>query len=235
VVTPVTFDGLTVLLGDISPREVPRLLGKIELSDRTGQALSSAQLHARTYDGTLAGHAAQRVTVLLVPSSAGISAAVCLGDTRRNASVPSDCASALTTGVALRGATPLAASPERADASRLREVVRALNVARRRDAAVLGTASTGGRQANAARSLSADYARAARDLRAVPPTTLAAPALRKARRATADARDAYAALGRSANVGAPGGYDDARSDAHAAESLLRDALAELTLLGYAGR
>jgi hypothetical protein len=223
------------MVGDLPPAGVSRLLRSLTLDTASGQHLAAGPLQARLYTGTLAGADGRAVSVVLVPSEAGASAAICIDDGRNVPGAVRACRTALTSTVELRGSASAPAAPAAPDAAALHESLARLNAARGRDAARLAAAATNARQANAAELLSADYARAQRELSAISFTVLARePGERLIGRLVAGATG-YQALARAADARSAARFRAASSQIRHADAGVKAALADLAALGYTGR
>ena len=229
---PLLLDGVTVFVGDVRDGDVPRLLSALRSTDANGTELSAGDLHVRSYFGRLVGHAPLTATLILVPTRAGVSAAICVGDSRRSTTAASDCESLLPTTVSLRHSDPTPASPDAASAAALTTAVRRLDEVRRADVRALATNRTSGRQAQAARRLNVAYARAARAIGGVSFTTLAATSAAALVKRLTSAADGYRALAAAAGEHSPTAFEQARARVVAADAALARSLVQLMSLGY---
>ncbi|HVW19553.1 MAG TPA: hypothetical protein VHB30_15025 [Solirubrobacteraceae bacterium] len=234
-VEPVISPGVNLLVGDVAADAVPRLLADVltDGSDRAGRAMARGALQARLYSGAVAGHAPLRAVLALVPSTAGVSAALCLADPRLSATASDDCVTALTTALRLHRADPRPAVPARAEVARLRDLLRTLDARRRLGLDELGAAPTSGRQANAAQHLASAYAAAGRAAATLQPPPLAVGPAQRLADALALGAAAYERLGAAADEHSPAAFRRARSRALAADRAVQGALAALAAVGYA--
>ena len=230
VVNPAVTD-VSVVLGDLPADRIPAMFSTLGLRASSGEELSAGALKARAYTGELPGTDPLAIMALLIPTTNGISTAVCLSRGGSTAAAE-DCRTVLTTTVALRGTKPAAASPDVADASALRASISELNTRRNRDAAALSAAATSGRQANAAEALSADYSQVASRLSDFEFTQLATPSGRSLVQQLKAAAAAYDALARAADSDSRSGYTAALGTATDADAKIEEALEQLTALGY---
>jgi hypothetical protein len=230
VVAPTATD-VSVVVGDLPLDRVPRLFSVLGLKASSAETLKAGPASARSYTGVMPGPKAQSVMAVIVPTSAGASAAICVG-AGGTTEAAGDCRTVLTTTITLRGATAGVAAPTAAAASALRSSVEDLDVQRRRDAAVLSGAATSGRQANAALLLSDDYKAIAGRVAAIDFTPLASASGRSLVRALNAGAAAYAQLARAADASSRPGYTAALGQALRADGQIARSLGELTALGY---
>jgi hypothetical protein len=223
--------GVSVVLGDVAPDQVPKLIAALGLKTSSATDLSAGSTSARSYTGKLPGSSPRSVTALLVPSSAGISTAICLGDARMTWAAE-DCQTVLTTTASLRNADPAAVTPAKAEVLALRSSIIDLNSRRARDAAALDAATTSGRQANAAQLLGADYRAAATRASGIKFTPLASGSGRSLVKQLSTAAAAYTELARAADGNSSAGYVTALNRATKAEATIEQSLLDLAAFGY---
>jgi hypothetical protein len=171
------------------------------------------------------------VTALLVPNTAGVAAAVCLGD----AGTPGparDCRTVLRSTVSLHGVRPTATAPAPAQVNALISVTNDLNIRRRIGSSALNVAATSGRQANAALLLSDDYKAIAKRTSAIEFTPLASASGRSLVQELNAASDAFGSVAQAADVRSSAGYSTALRRAVDSEAKISRSLDELTAFGY---
>lgn len=230
VVHPAGTD-VTVVFGDLPPTGLSSAFSALGLEAASGEELTAGKLKARMYSGQLPGSGHRAVTALFVPSTAGVSGAVCLSDSR-SIEATDDCKTVLTTTAALRDAGPVSATPSAADATAMITVVNDLNIQRARDAADLSAAITSGRQARAALRMSADYRAIAKRVSAIEFTRLASASGGSFVAQLNAAADAYDELVKAAKSGSQRGYSTALGAVAQADTKIVQSLDELTALGY---
>lgn len=232
-VTPLGLTGATVIVGDLPPGDVIDLLGRTGAEPGDGRLLTAGSMEARVYDGRL--RPAFATTTFLVPSSEGVSSAVCLIDTARSTAAPDDCANVLGSGLRLRSANGLPAAPSEEQRTALLQALARFNAQRRRDGARLAAANTSGRQANAAQALSLDHRAAATAVGSIEMAPLAAEYGRRLIAALGSGAVAYRDIAAATRRRSAGALAAARRRARLADQQTRRALEALQRLGYGRR
>lgn len=229
---PLGLPGITLLGGELASHDVPRLLAEMRrLDPPSGEPMIRGTTEARRYTGQLAGTADISMTLLLVPTATGLSGVACVAGATASRSSTRTCGQVLRLARPSRP-SPAPANPDSAQIAALSSAMQDLNAARLRGATALGRAPTSGRQARAARGLSASYAAAARAAGRISYTPLAMFSGRSLTRALQAGDRAYRALGRAASDHSPTRFSASRSAALAADRAVENALRELALLGY---
>ena len=229
---PLLLDGITVVIGDVRDGGVPRLLALVRSADRNGSELAAGDLHVRMYSGGLVGHTPLAATLILVPTQAGASAAICVADRRKSTEASGQCLSQLPTWLTLRSSEPTSASPDATSAAPLAVVLRRLDRVRGANVPALAAEATSGRQAQAAQRLSVAYASAARAVGAASFTTLAATSAASLVAGLSAGAHGYQALATAAKGHSPSGFGKARGQVVAAEAAIARSLRQLSALGY---
>lgn len=234
-VKPVGVSGVTLIAGDVASNGIPGLLSGLRLTGVESQQLAAGDVSVNAYTASLTDQPAVTGTALLIPTDAGVSAAICLANLAQNGLARGDCMALLTTNVALREAVPVADRPDGEQVQTLSSAMDRFGTRRLRDSAVLNEAATSGRQANAALALSADYKDAATVASAITYTALANASGQALTDALTQGATAYRAMARAADRDSASAFRAARADVIAADARIDAALDQLGTLGYASR
>ncbi|HWH12826.1 MAG TPA: serine/threonine-protein kinase [Solirubrobacteraceae bacterium] len=235
VLAPRAAPSSRLVAGEVSaqtPQLLPAsLLGSLTAPLAPGEPVALGGLEAERYVGLAARASTARLTVYVVPTTAGVATIACAASPSAPTTFAGDCERIAAT-LQLSGTTAYPLGPSATYASALRAVFAKLATARASAETKLAAAHTPGQQAQAASALAAAYRDAGRAVGALTVSPSVAGLNAALAAELAGLAGAYSAAASAAGSGQRGGYQSASSGVTSQGAKLAASLRSLSALGY---